>query len=103
MRLLYHGGKLLGSPRASVPWNTMSTVPAAPAIAQGITFVFAGSPLTCSGVDQLVPALEETVRETLLLAVSTQTTYTLPAWSVVRDAKRFPIEPPGLAGVLVEL
>src|SRR5438128_1827716 len=27
----------------------MSTVPAAPAIAQGMTFVLAGSPLTCTG------------------------------------------------------
>src|SRR5881392_1065429 len=78
----------------------MSTVPGDPATAQGITLVLAGSPLTCNGgVDQLVPVLVETVRYTFPFALSTQATYTFPAWSVVREANRFPMEPPGLAGV----
>src|SRR5881397_2235369 len=81
----------------------MSTVPGAPAMAQGITLVLAGSPLICRGVDQLVPVLVETVRYTLLFASSAQATYTLPAWSVVSEVKRFPTEPLGLGGVLTEL
>src|SRR5205085_11853176 len=55
---------VLGSMKASVPYQTESERPAAPATTQGKTFTFDGARLTCTGVAhcvQLVAALATVV------------------------------------------